>query len=60
MKRVRARKRWLARMGDIFVLDLDHFKLVCTVYVGTAQRKYKDWAGIEYPMPKPRGFDELR
>lgn len=26
---------------------------------GTAGWKYKDWEGIVYPKPKPRGFDEL-
>ena len=27
--------------------------------IGTAGWKYKDWEGIVYPKPKPRGFDEL-
>lgn len=27
--------------------------------VGTAGWQYRDWAGIVYPKPKPRGFDEL-
>ncbi len=29
------------------------------VRVGTAGWKYKDWDGIVYPRPKPRGFNEL-
>jgi uncharacterized protein YecE (DUF72 family) len=29
------------------------------IRVGTAGWKYKDWDGIVYPKPKPRGFDEL-
>lgn len=29
------------------------------IRVGTAGWKYKDWDGIVYPAPKPRGFDEL-
>lgn len=29
------------------------------IRVGTAGLKYKDWDGIVYPKPKPRGFDEL-
>jgi uncharacterized protein YecE (DUF72 family) len=28
--------------------------------IGTAGWKYKDWEGIVYPKPKPRGFDELQ
>ncbi|CAN5781931.1 DUF72 domain-containing protein [soil metagenome] len=27
---------------------------------GPAGWSYKDWAGIVYPRPKPKGFDELR
>jgi uncharacterized protein YecE (DUF72 family) len=30
------------------------------LYIGTAGWKYKDWDGMVYPTPKPRGFDELR
>lgn len=30
------------------------------LYIGTAGWKYKDWDGVVYPKPKPRGFDELR
>jgi uncharacterized protein YecE (DUF72 family) len=29
------------------------------IRIGTAGWKYKDWDGIVYPKPKPRGFDEL-
>jgi uncharacterized protein YecE (DUF72 family) len=29
------------------------------IRVGTAGWNYKDWAGIVYPKPKPRGFNEL-
>jgi uncharacterized protein YecE (DUF72 family) len=29
------------------------------IRVGPAGWKYKDWEGIVYPKPKPRGFDEL-
>jgi uncharacterized protein YecE (DUF72 family) len=29
------------------------------IRVGPAGWKYKDWDGIVYPKPKPRGFDEL-
>jgi uncharacterized protein YecE (DUF72 family) len=29
------------------------------IRIGTAGWKYKDWNGIVYPKPKPRGFDEL-
>ena len=29
------------------------------VRIGIAGWKYKDWEGIVYPKPKPRGFDEL-
>ena len=29
------------------------------IRVGPAGWKYKDWDGIVYPRPKPRGFDEL-
>lgn len=28
--------------------------------IGTAGWKYKDWEGIVYPKPRPRGFDELQ
>lgn len=27
--------------------------------IGPAGWKYKDWEGVVYPQPKPRGFDEL-
>src|SRR5256885_9585284 len=30
------------------------------VRVGPAGWSYKDWEGIAYPVPKPRGFDPLR
>jgi uncharacterized protein YecE (DUF72 family) len=30
------------------------------IRVGTAGWDYKDWAGIVYPAPKPKGFDPLR
>jgi uncharacterized protein YecE (DUF72 family) len=30
------------------------------IRVGTAGWKYKDWEGIVYPKPAPRGFDPLR
>jgi uncharacterized protein YecE (DUF72 family) len=29
------------------------------IRVGVAGWKYKDWEGLVYPKPKPRGFDEL-
>ena len=29
------------------------------IRIGTAGWQYRDWAGIVYPQPKPRGFDEL-
>jgi len=29
------------------------------IRIGTSGWKYKDWEGIVYPKPKPRGFDEL-
>ena len=29
------------------------------LHIGTAGWSYKDWAGIVYPQPRPRGFDEL-
>jgi uncharacterized protein YecE (DUF72 family) len=29
------------------------------IRIGPAGWKYKDWNGIVYPNPKPRGFDEL-
>jgi uncharacterized protein YecE (DUF72 family) len=29
------------------------------IRIGTAGWQYRDWAGIVYPKPKPRGFDEL-
>jgi uncharacterized protein YecE (DUF72 family) len=29
------------------------------IRVGTAGWNYRDWNGIVYPKPKPRGFDEL-
>ena len=29
------------------------------IRIGPAGWKYKDWEGIVYPKPKPRGFDEL-
>src|SRR4051794_6869732 len=29
------------------------------IRIGTAGWQYKDWAGVVYPKPKPRGFDEL-
>lgn len=29
------------------------------IRIGTAGWKYKDWDGIVYPKPKPRGFNEL-
>ncbi len=29
------------------------------IRVGTAGWNYKDWEGIVYPKPRPRGFDEL-
>ena len=31
-----------------------------TVRFGPAGWMYKDWEGIVYPRPKPRGFDQLR
>ena len=30
------------------------------VYIGPAGWQYKDWQGIAYPQPKPKGFKELR
>lgn len=30
------------------------------LYVGTAGWSYKDWEGVVYPKPPPRGFDPLR
>jgi len=30
------------------------------IRIGTAGWVYKDWEGIVYPKPKPRGFDPLR
>ena len=32
---------------------------MATIRVGPAGWKYKDWEGVVYPRPKPRGFDEL-
>ena len=29
------------------------------IRVGTAGWNYKDWEGIVYPKPRPRGFDDL-
>ena len=29
------------------------------LHIGTAGWSYKDWQGIVYPQPRPRGFDEL-
>ena len=29
------------------------------IRIGTAGWQYRDWAGIVYPQPKPRGFDDL-
>jgi uncharacterized protein YecE (DUF72 family) len=29
------------------------------IRIGPAGWKYRDWNGIIYPHPKPRGFDEL-
>jgi uncharacterized protein YecE (DUF72 family) len=29
------------------------------IRIGTAGWQYRDWGGIVYPKPKPRGFDEL-
>jgi uncharacterized protein YecE (DUF72 family) len=29
------------------------------VRIGTSGWKYKDWEGIVYPQPRPRGFDDL-
>jgi len=29
------------------------------IRIGPAGWKYKDWEGVVYPKPKPRGFDEL-
>lgn len=29
------------------------------IRIGTAGWQYRDWEGIVYPKPKPRGFDEL-
>src|SRR5215212_3404376 len=29
------------------------------IRIGTAGWQSRDWAGIVYPKPKPRGFDEL-
>jgi uncharacterized protein YecE (DUF72 family) len=29
------------------------------IRIGTAGWQYRDWAGIVYPKPKPRGFDDL-
>ena len=29
------------------------------IRIGTAEWQYRDWAGIVYPKPKLRGFDEL-
>ena len=31
----------------------------CMIHFGTAGWLYKDWEGIVYPSPKPRGFDPL-
>jgi hypothetical protein len=30
------------------------------IRIGPAGWSYKDWAGVVYPAPKPRGFDPLR
>ena len=30
------------------------------VYIGPAGWQYRDWQGIAYPQPKPKGFNELR
>lgn len=29
------------------------------IRIGTAGWQYRDWAGIVYPKPRPRGFDDL-
>ena len=29
------------------------------IYIGSAGWSYRDWSGIVYPSPEPRGFDEL-
>ena len=29
------------------------------IRIGPAGWKYKEWEGVVYPKPKPRGFDEL-
>ena len=29
------------------------------IRIGPAGWKYKDWEGVVYPKPAPRGFDEL-
>lgn len=34
-------------------------ELLENVRVGTAGWQYPDWAGVFYPAPRPRGFDEL-
>jgi hypothetical protein len=29
------------------------------IRIGPAGWKYKDWEGVVYPKPRPKGFDEL-
>ena len=33
--------------------------IVYVIRIGPAGWQYKDWQGIVYPSPKPRGFREL-
>jgi uncharacterized protein YecE (DUF72 family) len=39
--------------------DETHDASATAVRVGPAGWSYKDWAGIVYPQPRPRGFDPL-
>ena len=34
-------------------------RLVSRIHVGTAGWSYRDWEGVLYPVPHPRGFDPL-
>lgn len=41
------------RRGDL------HLRSVAHIRVGPAGWSYKDWEGVVYPRPRPRGFDPL-
>ena|ERR1051326_8809555 len=41
------------------ILPAGPTSLGVVIRIGTAGWQYRNWAGIVYPKPKPRGFDEL-